>query len=254
VRLSFPADINVIDSVGQLDVVFEAIAEQASSIDGVARVTDAFVAATRTGMFAKDPGMDGVWVEREADRVGERELRCVWRMAGVQPGAFRVLLNMLEVSHHLDGALTTVSLRSTAGHGERMNAERIMARKFPSSGPDVPFQVVRKRNLDNSTEPLVRLVFETEVADSTVEALMPLLLAWDRIVVLGGYLNALGDRDADIDVDASLAGQQTYVAAPDTIEHLFYEFVGAAAAYDAVVNLGVRIHHRFGRVASLEIE
>jgi len=55
-------------------------------------------------------------------------------------------------------------------------------------------------------------------------------------------------------VEASLASPQTYLAAPDTVEHLFDEFVGTEAAFFALLNMVTRIHALFSPIAALEIE
>lgn len=254
-RPSFPAEISIADSPEPFDVEFAAMAEAPASLAAVVRVVEAFLVATRVGMFSKEPSVDRIGIEPvSAARASERAVRYLWRVGGVQLGSFRVLLNMLEVIHHVDGPLALVSLRSTTGYGERMNTDRIVKVPFPVRSVDLPFPVAFKQNLENSRDPVVRVEFETKTDDRDVDVLVPLFLAWDRIVVHGGYLNALEDRDLDVDVDESLSGQQTYLAATNSVEHLLYEFVGSAAAYDALVNLAVRIHCTFRPLASLEVE
>jgi hypothetical protein len=254
VRPSYPLKVSVADSPGQFDVVLDVTGETAAALPAIARVAEAFLGAARTGMFSQQPELNRPGVELVSSDRHERQARFLWRVGGVQLGAFRVLLNMLEVVDHVEGRLASVSLLSGTGYGERMNAERLVNSPFPSSGAELPFPVSLKRNRDNSREPMIRITFSSAISDADVEALTPWFVTWDRIVALGGYVEALDDRDPDIDVDESLSGQQTYVAARDTIEHLFYEFVGVREAYDAIVNMTVRVHHVYRTVASLEIE
>lgn len=254
-RPSFPAEVNIVDSPGQSDVLFEAVAETPASAVEVMRAAEAFETAARAGMFSRDPAAQRIPIEAvSAERPSERRVRYEWRVVGIQPGAFRVLLNMLEVVHRFFGPLESVHLSSTIGHGERMNLDGVLKAPFPGTMARPPFSVVLKPNLEDSKEPLIRLEFQREVHDGEIETLLPLFVAWDNIIIRGGYLNDVEDRYSDVDVEESLSGQQTYLAAPNTVEHLFYEFIGAAAAYDALVNMAVRIHHTLRPLATFEIE
>ena len=96
--------------------------------------------------------------------------------------------------------------------------------------------------------------FQRDISDDELVTILPLFWAWDNVVIRGGYLEELEDRDADLDIEASLASQQTYLTSPNTVEHLFYEFVGQEAAFDALINMAIRLHYIFCPLTSFEIE
>ncbi|MGH9350078.1 MAG: hypothetical protein ACRD26_22720 [Vicinamibacterales bacterium] len=252
---SFPAEVEIIDAPGESDVVFEATGKAQASIAEAARGAEAFEGAARVGMFSKEPAVRRSAIERVSmERPREQSVRYVWKARDIQPGAYRTLLNMLEIGHHFSGPLESVRLVSASGHGTRLNLSGLLNTPFPARSSRLPFELVLKPNLEDSKEPLIRMEFQREIHDDELKTLEPLFLAWDSIVIRGGYLNDLTDRYPDVDIEESLSGQQTYLAAPNTVEHLFYEFIGAAAAYDALVNAAVVVHHAGRPLSSFEIE
>jgi hypothetical protein len=98
------------------------------------------------------------------------------------------------------------------------------------------------------------LEFRGDINDEELATLVPSFIAWDSVIIRGGYLEDFGDRDPGIDIAESLSSQQTYLASPNTVEHLFYEFIGAAAAFDALINMAINLHTTFRPLTSFEIE
>ena len=69
-------------------------------------------------------------------------------------------------------------------------------------------------------QPTVRLEFERAVTDEEMDRLVSVFVAWDHLIVLGGYLETV-DQEAEA-LNDSLSSQETHLAAPDTVEHAFY--------------------------------
>jgi hypothetical protein len=251
---SFASEVRIAEPLVSSEVFLEVAADRAETASEVARAAQAFEIAARTGMFSVEPAGRPPSIEVVSVDVDRPDrVRRVWRVDRVQVGAFRVLLNMLEVIHVCSGPLSFVRLVSMKGHGDTLSVDRLIATPFPMRGKELPFALTLKRNLEESEEPLVRMEFGNSVSDSQLEVMVPLLVAWDAIVIRGGFFNDADDRLPDTNVEESLEGQQTYLAAPNVVEHLFYEFIGAAAAYDALINVAVRIHHTVAPLTSFEI-
>jgi len=251
---SFAAEVRIAEPLVSSEVSLEVTVDHAETASEVARAAQAFEIAARTGMFSIEPAGRSPSIEVVSADVDRPDgVRRVWSVDRVQVGAFRVLLNMLQVIHVCSGPLSFVRLVSMKGHGDILNVDRLIATPFPMRGKDLPFALTLKRDLEESEEPLVRMEFGHAVSDSQLEAMVPLLVAWDAIVVRGGFFNDADDRLPDTNVEESLDGQQTYLAASNVVEHLFYEYIGAADAYDALINLAVRIHHGVAPLMSFEI-
>lgn len=249
------AEVGIADSAGESEVMFEAVAKSSlSEMTEVAQIAQAFASAVRTGMFsralANTTPIETVAVEGPANG----KYRCQWKVRGIQAGAYRVLLNMLEVMHHFSEPLESIRLSMPTRQGKKMNRQDVMNAPFPGQIFEPPFKLQVKKNLVDSREPLIRLEFQREINDEELAALVPLFVAWDSIIIRGGYLEDLEDRDADVNIEESLSSQQTYLASPNTVEHLFYEFIGPKAAFDALINVAVNLHTTFCPLTSFEIE
>jgi hypothetical protein len=255
IRPSFAVDLDVADSVGEFDALLEVVTSAPNGLGEVAQVAQAFEQAANAGMFSTDPGttpmpMATVSVTSPVETV----VHYKWRTVGVQPGAFRVLLNMLEVTHQFYAPIVSVRLVTMNEYPRRLRLDGLLRLPFPGAAANPPFEIMLKRRLEDSKDPLIRLEFRTVISDDMIERLVPMFIAWDNVVIRGGYLNSLDDRWPDTNVEESLSEQQTYLAATDTVEHLFYEFIGAAAAYDGFINIAVRIHHSLRGLASFQVE
>jgi hypothetical protein len=64
---------------------------------------------------------------------------------------------------------------------------------------------------------------------------------------------AFGSGRDEVQLDDSLASSQTYMAAPDTLEHEFVRAIGQVGAFEALINLVIGIDRTLTRVVRLEI-
>lgn len=250
--IRIPTDIDIIDSPGESRVLFSA--ETNSPGTSVSQIVDAFVSAASAGMFSKDPtaATKAIVVESAERSVGHRQQHS-WRVTGLQAGAYRVLLNMLHVAHQLTGPVEGIWLSSTTGSGPRLNTADVM-NPLSIRAAKPPFVLLCRRDLRECREPLFRLEFKRPITDEELEVLCPLFLAWDNVAIRGGFVDQLQEEDVDLEIEAALAAQQTYLAAPNIVEHLFDEFVGGPPAFYAFLNMTMRLHSEFCALESLEIE
>ena len=250
-RPTFPLDAALVAS-GLSEMYLEVSPRVVEDAFEVAKVADAFEAAVAAGMFAFDPALGERLIVRSADQVAPGgTLRRSWQLTNVQSSAVRVLLNMLEILHQYTAPLGWVRV-ICRGTGPALGLEQALHGPFPL-GSTPPFPVSFKPNLEDSKEPLLRIEFRSPVTDADVKIAETMCRAWDALVIRGAFYSEIDDRYPDLDVEASVSGQQTYLADANTVEHLFYEFIGAAAAYDAFVNGVIRLHHRYLAVAAVEV-
>lgn len=248
---TYAAEVGIVDFLGVAAVVFEAATQVPSP--ALLRTVEAFEAAAQAGMFSRHPAATTVPMQVEGGGVSQpQRVRRAWRVTGMQIGAWRVLLSMLDALHHEIAPLAYVRLVSSDIAEPRLAWHDVIRSPFPRRSAALPFDLRIDRSLEDTSEPLIRLTFERDIDDAALQQLIPLFAAWDRLVLCGGYVQDPDDRDPVSDIEERLGTQQTYLAARDTVEHLLYEEVGVAAAFDAVVNMAVKLDLGFGRVAALE--
>jgi len=248
----FISQVEVVDLPGESQVLFEAETKLPSAAKDIAPAVDAFISAANFGMFSKEPTAKIKPIEVESfETQGQGIIRYLWKVNGVQVGAYRVLINMLEAAHHFSTQLERIRLISIPDQGKRLNWDDFLSTSFPGKAFKPPFLL---RYISNLEEPLIRLEFQRDISDDELVTILPPLIAWDNLVIRGGYLEELEDRNADLDIEESLATQQTYLASPNTVEHLYYDFIGQEAAFDALINMAIRLHYLFCPLLSFEIE
>ena len=96
---------------------------------------------------------------------------------------------------------------------------------------------------------LIRFEFSRELSNDEFDAIEPLFVTWNHLITHGGYGNDVGEVELD---DAIVCGE-TYMAAPDTLEHEFVCAVAHVAAFEAVVNMAIGVHRRLCTLKRVEI-
>jgi hypothetical protein len=251
---AYRVEVDVVDFLGISEIIFSSEALLPTAVSGIIAIVKTFEAAAQAGMFSQNPAPTSPSITIvSADVVGLRVGR-VWRVAGIQLGSYRVLLNMLDAMHRYSAPLASVTLRSSIVGSPRLGWKDLIAGVLPGTSASLPFECRVEKNLVNSSEPVIRIQFAHRIGDDALHAISPLFAAWDGLVIRGGFVDDPVERDWDMDFDESLAGQQTYLSSPDTIEHLFYEDIGPGVAYAALANMALKLHLTFCEVRSLEIE
>jgi len=110
----------MIDIVDSASVSQLTLAVETKSPTPTAPIEDtiaAFVVATNTGMFSKTPSAQTTPIIVEASESSAERCEYVWRSTGVQMGAYRVLIGMLDAANQLGAELESVRLVSSADRG-----------------------------------------------------------------------------------------------------------------------------------------
>jgi len=251
-RRPLQAEVDLIDASEPMEVSLDVEAvDPAASLEPVRRVTDIVATAINAGMFAAHrttPEASGCEALVTALEAGTA--RQVWRMTGVAPGTYKILLSMLAVVHQYQIPLARIRLRSAPGRGSRLALPDITAAPYPKRTDRVEFEVKLPRIRDELTDPRLRIVFAEDIGDSALDLFERTFTAWDHLITHGGYFHAADELELD---DENVLGE-TYMLSEDTVEHTLETDVGSPEAFDAVINMAVRFHRTLHRVIRFELE
>jgi hypothetical protein len=250
-QLPFAARINIPDTIrpAELEIVFAA-RDPDASLEQTERAFSQFVVAAQAGMLsgnAVHPSESVFRVESRERRGGEMRYRCSVR--GVDRGAFRILLNVsAEICRRVETLDTVVIWGGTAGVQDSGLTE-ILRHRYPGRAMRLPFELRLAEFFFENREPLIRMEFRRELLDDEFEKIRTLMEAWDLILRLGGYLD-MDERDGDLMPEPG----EFFLAEPLVLEHLLYAYQGPAESFNAVINMGVRVHESGCQLSVLEIE
>jgi len=247
--------IDIVDNPHGVQLVLEAEGTLAAAVTEIEDIVEALVAAANFGMLSIAPTTRGKSLEiKTVDNPTDNMVRYVLTATGLQVGAYKVLLNQVEVAHRLSGLLTTFRLVETSGRGQRLNRSDVENAPFPRRAPRLPFTFRAEGNLFNNRQPVIRFNFKRDISDGELDLLTPGFRAWDNLVVRGGFLEDFTDVVDDVDVAAGLSSTLTYMAGGSTVEHVLYDFIGVEAAFDAIINMAHRMNQVLYPLESVEIE
>jgi hypothetical protein len=172
-----------------------------------------------------------------------------WHIAGVDAGSWRVLAGLLQTVHDNQTPLRAVRLRAPASSAPCWSRSEVLALPYPSHPKPTPFELWLKHRLAGAKDYLIRTVFDRTVSDREFDRLEASFVTWSQLITHGAFGN---ERD-EVQLDDSLATSQTYLAAPDTLEHEFVRPIGQVGAFAALINLVVGLDRTVARVVRLEI-
>ena len=176
-----------------------------------------------------------------------------WRLSGMSSGCIRVLVNLLLGAVRVDSPTGAVRVLVSRRRMTAFERSPVAALPFTSSSSP-PFGVMLKNRLALSNDCMVRIEFEQKVSDIDLERVRFLLGAWDGVVARGGYFVDAIERGPVEDALTLAESAQTYRASASTVEHLLYQPAGSIAAYDALVNVVMRIDRTIAAVVQLDVE
>jgi hypothetical protein len=244
--------VQVFDSADALEIMFEAVSKDPTgSFEPFERVVDIFGAAVNAGMFpAQRATPESTAFELLADLSDARALRQRWRVQGVAPGAYKILLSMLGVTHQNQSALASLRLHATGGHGTPLTLSDIAAFPYPKRTEPVGFRLRLPQIRDELGNPNIRIEFAHDLQDDGLELFETWFTAWDHLITHGGYFHVADELELDDDIVLG----ETYMLSPNTVEHTLERVVGSVEAFDAFINMAVRIHRTIHSVTAFELE
>lgn len=248
----FVIDVDVRDTTAATEVCIEFCgAKRDSTLDSWRETLSYFVSAAAAGTFCgeRSAPTDSVMriLEVGPANAGGLQYRCM--LQGVDPSAFRILLNLAVQSHFVHEALERLSVRVPAGTEPRLGFDGIRRRPFPGRWARSGFSLRLGESLSETTEPLVRVEFERALDPDEFERVSQSIADWDSIVLIGGYCESLDELD-----DFPMIPGDTALITPTTLEHAMHGFEAPLVSFDGLINLAANWHARLCRVAWMELE
>ena len=250
-ELPFVARVNVPDTVrgAELEIAFAG-----KDPDGTLEQTESFfshfIVAADAGMFAGNTvHPTDFFFQVEAHQQSGRETRYRCKVRGIDRGAFRILLNVAAEITRRGEALDTVAIWGGTSGQTTSGLNEILARKYPGRANNIPFELTLSDFFFEDREPVIRMQFRRAPTDEEFERIRTMAEAWDRILMLGGYLD-IAERDGDLLPEPG----EFFLAEPLVIEHDLYAYQGPEESFNAVINMAVRLHTSGCQLSELEIE
>jgi len=212
------------------------------SMKSTAEVVNLFALAVNEQMFSRGKGkpvpahmilLEKKWVLDP----GARAWRFRFQIKSVPPASFLVLLALLTQTHYAYEPLKLVSLRATTqlqnpvDHHTLMN----MDRNVPKRIAELSFRVddagrERRKNIT------VIFEFKSRLAREFFNQLKGSLNIWDHLTVLSGF--HLDFKEVDSLPNFGSTGH----ISPFVVTHSVDYFDGYSSAFEALINLGARLH------------
>lgn len=233
----------------KLDIVIKTIHSFQQS-DRIKAIVELWISAANLGMFSGEhiePShsvITTLGVKVNSANVLHYELEC----AGVSVGAYQVLLKMLFQSHHHKECILHIAVRMANISGTLLNLEQVLCSRLPGRYEPLPFTLSIPQPLEDNTYPVIRLQFCKELSDNEFEYISRCITIWDKLVASGGYYEPFEPIEAPQDED------ELYLVSPDTVEHPCEGSQDEPMAYDALINMAVRLHVTFCPLVALEID
>jgi len=250
--LPFQTEVDISDAASESQVEIVVLGERpGTKLTNLHEVLSYFISAANVGMLSGDrfPPTQSLMHVLSREELPDGSIRTVCHVEGVDPASLRILLGMITQSHFGHEPLASLRLRSLARNGEPLDLSAVLARSLPGRTRNVPFDVVFSKYLDDETEPVIRMMFHRPLEDKEFARLEQWIADWDCLLLLGGYRNTF-----DAMHELPMTPGETYLAAPNTAEHLIYGFGGPVVAFDALVNMGAKLHFNFCPLVAMEFE
>lgn len=249
--IPFTADVSISESLAPAELTIEARGAAAGiKQGGVLETIVDFVSAANTGAFcgAGAPPMQS-HMEIIAEDDSELLIRRRCKIRGIDPGAFRVLLNMMVQAHIRGVPLAHVRLVSGTRFEKCLNLKGAWTAPYPGRVRQCPFPLLIDEFFFENKNPVIRWKFLREVQDREFEDVERLLEVWDRVLMRGGYVDDIRKMRA-----LPMGPGETYLLTPRTVEHGLSGFDASEAAFDGLINLAVRVHFTLLETVALEFE
>jgi hypothetical protein len=244
----FPQDLTI--RIRGADVL--ALAEHASPDEEapIPDLGDLLVTAARFGLLAgasAPPWAAAVEVLSSEAELRQREQRWRLRLDRIDPGVFRVLLNVLAARDLEQVSLLTDAPPGTvAARAPLLQPARIA---YPAVHGKPPFELEVEPPARSGRDRAIEVVFQRPPPDAVGDRLLQAFRTWTELLMLGGYPEEGMDPknsgcfpDEPFQLD-ELAFRQ------DIPEH----FAADEAAFNAIVNVAIAIHRAGQPIAQVVI-
>ena len=209
---------------------------------------DLFVRAARAGLLGGAAAPP--WTARAEVLVAEvdpTEPRASWRLRldAIDPGALRIMWNVLLARDLDEASMTTVRPKETTGPlAGSLDVARL---PYPGVHGPLPFRLEVEPPDRSSRDRAVQIVFQRAPPEAVVDEVLGAFGLWTELLLLGGY--------PEDGMEASESGafpEPPFQLDEVTVEQAFPEhFAADEAAFHAMVNHAIVVHRGGHAVAAV---
>lgn len=250
--LPFDVDISIYPPFEAMQLQVVAMSKQPNqNLELLHDVLYYFVSSAASGMFSAQPYSpeQAIMQITSSNYTSEGEISQVWESRYVTPAAYRILLGMVIQSHYGHIPLGYFGLSSSSRIGTPLHVEEVMTSPYPERVRQPPFALDLAEDLDSVSMPAIRMEFARALNSEEFQKVEQLIADWHCLILLGGYLDSYEAMK-----ELPMHPGKTYLASPNTVEHILYGFMGPSTIYNTIINLAVKLHMSFCPLLRFEIE
>lgn len=168
---------------------------------------------------------------------------------GIDAGAYRVLLNMLAQNHYVNEQLARVYLGIKGEEPRKVvGLDSILYRRCAPHADSPPFVLYIPQPLEENEQPVIRIEFARNLSQTEFDFVAGSLQIWDDIIASGGFADTF-DR-----IDLMEPSGECYMLSPNTVEHPCDGSPDQPVAYDALINMAIKVNATYCPIVVLEID
>lgn len=162
------------------------------------------------------------------------EWSCVAR--ALDPGAFRILLNLLCRQSSGYGRGLAVRIESVSSNAPLMSLHDVQSIPFPGTSFSERFVVSSRSLEDTGLRPVIRLEFGSPPDDSALERLFDRIRTWEWVVTHHGFRDRF-DREPSVE---GISASELYMVSDVVLEYCLYGFEAHRDSLASLINLVLR--------------
>jgi len=186
-------------------------------------------------------------VTPQVNRIKDHELQYQLFAENLNPGIWRILVNMLAQTHYKLDELSELNLTSDSIVFQGLSD--LLKTPFPSRYSDLPFSLDIDDNLYQQTELSILFEFDKEVKEDLLEEITERLNDLSGIIYLGGFYNSFKELEYP-----QLYDSETYCPSPNSILHYIRDWNADFISLECFINVAIKFHSALCPDFSLEIE
>jgi hypothetical protein len=175
------------------------------------------------------------------------DIRTVFRIAGIDPGAWRTITALaVFFTYGAPSPAVEIAARSTGAKRPAISEKTVWSLPYPGLPKKLPFELDREED-PTSFDILIRIRFRKKLDNKTKLTVLLAMKAWSTLL-LGGY-----PEDGEDMTTCSTSSREAYLIDPRTVEYSA-EYRGHIAGLDAAVLMALWFHENGAPVEAVLIE
>lgn len=197
---------------------------------------------------AVPPEASSMQVETTIQRKGSHGLTFRIKVAGLDPGAWRVICGVLVGISYYSFPMAAISITSlNKSDRPSLTESQVWELSYPLYPQPLPFELVIHEVPDATRNRLIQIQFSRALSQEEFAEVEGALLSWDELLN-GGYPD-----EGEDPIDNASDAIEVYLVDEVTIEHPLPNYLGSEAAFDAVISMAAWFDRKVASVRSVEI-